>query len=144
MAELQRTGMPHSAEHVAFINQAIRVEGGGSGDPWQTGWYKDLFFQGVSGLDFDPTIADVHTDPGGIRPFARDPSVLHVGTGLPRPMVVSIDTCDGPRAYAGIVFAYHEHLEPGFSRLTDDEWLQKLTTASPPDVPWLAPVLGAP
>jgi hypothetical protein len=33
MAELQRSGMPHSAEHVAFINQAIRVEGGGSGAP---------------------------------------------------------------------------------------------------------------
>jgi hypothetical protein len=50
----------------------------------------------------------------------------------------------GPRAYAGIVFSYREHLEPGFSRLTDEEWLQKLTTASPPDVPWLAPVLGDP
>jgi hypothetical protein len=144
MAELQRTGMPHSPEHVAFINQAIRIEGGGSGAPWQTGWYKDLFFDSAGGIELDPTIADVHTDPGGERPFFRDPSVLHVGTGLPRPMVVSIDTCDGPRAYAGIVFAYHEHLEPGFSRLTDDEWLQKLTTASPPDVPWLAPVLGAP
>lgn len=42
MAELQRTGMPHSLEHVTFINQTFRVEGSGSGDPWQTGWYKDL------------------------------------------------------------------------------------------------------
>jgi hypothetical protein len=144
MAELQRSGMPHSAEHVAFINQAIRVEGGGSGPPWQTGWYKDLFFNPETGLELDPTIADVHTDPGGVYPIGRDASVLHVGTGLPRPMVVSVDTCDGPRAYAGIVFAYHEHLEPGFSRLTDEEWLQKLQSTPPDDVPWLAPVLGAP
>jgi hypothetical protein len=144
MAELQRSGMPHSAAHVAFINQAIRVEAGGSGPPWQTGWYKDLFFNPEGGLELDPTIADVHTDPGGVYPIGRDPSVLHVGTGLPRPMVVSVDTCDGPRAYAGIVFAYHEHLEPGFSRLTDEEWLQKLQSTPPDDVPWLAPVLGAP
>jgi uncharacterized protein DUF3160 len=144
MAELQRTGMPHTPEHVAFINQAIRVEGGGSGDPWQTGWYKDLFFDPVGGIALDPTIADVHTDPGGDFPISRGPSVLHVGTGLPRPMVVSVDTCDGPRAYAGIVFAYHEHTEPSLSRLTDDEWLQNLLETPPADVPWLAPVLGAP
>jgi len=144
MAELQRTGMPHSAEHVAFINQAIRVEGGGSGPPWQTGWYRDLFFNPDEGLELDPTIADVHTDPGGQLPFTRDASVLHVGTSLPRAMVVSVDTCDGPRAYAGIVFSYHEHLEPGFSRLTDEEWLAKIMSEAPADVPWLAPVLGAP
>jgi hypothetical protein len=144
MAELQRTGMPHSAEHVTFINQAIRVEGGGSGDPWQTGWYKDLFFDPVAGIELDPTIADVHTDPGGNTPIFRAPSVLHVGTGLPRPMIVSVDTCTGPRAYAGIVFAYHEHVEPGFQRLTDEEWLQQIVPTPPADVPWLEPVLGPP
>jgi hypothetical protein len=86
----------------------------------------------------------VHTDAGGDTPIAREPSVLHVGTGLPRPMVVSVDTCDGPRAYAGIVFAYHEHLEPGFNRLTDEQWLEQIQQQAPADVPWLAPVLGAP
>jgi hypothetical protein len=142
MAELQRTGLPHSAEHVAFINQAVRVEGGGSGDPWQTGWYKDLFFNPDDGLKFDPTIADVHTDVGGEQPIFRDASVLHVGTGRPRPMVVSVDTCDGPRAYAGVVFAYHEHSEPGLNRLTDIEWEAQLLSMPPEDVPWLTPVLG--
>jgi hypothetical protein len=143
MAELQRSGQPHSAEHVAFINQGIRVEGGGSGDPWQTGWYKDLFF-GETGLEYDPTIADVHTDPGGVRPVSRAPSVLHVGTGMPRPMIVGVDTCEGPRAYAGIVFAYHEHREPGLNRLNDSDWSAKLEAAPAPDVPWLEPVLAAP
>jgi hypothetical protein len=144
MAELQRTGLPHSPEHVAFINQAIRVEGGASGAPWQTGWYKDLFFDQEGALDLDPTIADVHTDPGGDTPFARGPSVLHVGTGLPRAMVVSVDTCDGPRAYAGVVFAYHEHTEPALSRLTDEEWLERLFQQPAAEVPWLEPVLPAP
>jgi len=41
-------------------------------------------FYAEDGLDFDPTIADVRTDPGGIAP-PRDPSVLHVATGNPRP-----------------------------------------------------------
>jgi hypothetical protein len=57
---------------------------------------------------------------------------------------VSIDTCDGPRAYAGIVSSYHEHHEPGLNRLTDEEWLEKLNRQEPTDVPWLLPVLGEP
>ncbi|WP_437710995.1 DUF3160 domain-containing protein [Sorangium sp. So ce448] len=142
MAEAQRTGMPHSEEHLTFIKQAIHIEGGGSGDPWQTGWYKDLFFDPVDGLKSDPTIADVHTDIGGDLPVPRSPSVLHVGTGNPRMMVMTVDTCQGPRAYAGAVFAYHEHLAEGFTRLTDQEWAQKLVLDPPVDVPWMAPVLA--
>jgi Protein of unknown function (DUF3160) len=141
MAEAQRTGVPHGAEHLKFIKQAIRIEGGGSGDPWQTGWYKELFFDQGAGLEFDPTIADVHTDVGGDVPVPRPPSVLHVGTGMPRTIVVTIDTCEGPRAYAGAVFAYHEQVEPGFTRLTDEEWSQRLTMTQPPEVEWLSPAL---
>ena len=59
-------------------------------------------------------------------------------------MIVSVDTCEGPRAYAGVVFAYHEHGEPGLNRLTDVEWAQKLEAQPAADVPWLEPVLGAP
>jgi hypothetical protein len=142
MAKAQRSGMPHSEEHLTFIKQAIHIEGGGSGDPWQTGWYKDLFFDPVEGLKHDPTIADVHTDIGGDLPVPRDPSVLHVGTGNPRMMVMTVDTCQGPRAYAGAVFAYHEHLAQGLTRLTDEEWVQKLNQDPPAEVPWMAPVLA--
>lgn len=142
MAEAQRTGMPHSEEHLTFIKQAIHIEGGGSGDPWQTGWYKDLFFDPSGGLQRDPTIADVHTDIGGELPVMRAPSVLHVGTGDPRLMVMTVDTCQGPRAYAGAVFAYHEHLADGFTRLTDEEWATKLGNDPPVEVPWLVPVLA--
>ncbi len=142
MAEAQRSGMPHSAEHLTFIKQAIHIEGGGSGDPWQTGWYKDLFFNPDDGLKRDPTIADVHTDIGGDLPVPRAASVLHVGTGDPRMMVMTVDTCQGPRAYAGAVFAYHEHLAEGFTRLTDEEWARKLNEDPPAEVPWMTPVLA--
>jgi Protein of unknown function (DUF3160) len=142
MAELQRTGAPHTPEHLTFIKQAIRVEGGGSGPPWQTGWYKDLFYDQTGALDVDPTIADVHTDIGGELPVSRDPSVLHVGTGMPRTLVMTVDTCQGPRAYAGAVFAYHEQLEPGFTRLTDEEWAARISATPPEDAPWLAPALA--
>jgi hypothetical protein len=84
----------------------------------------------------------VHTDIGGDLPVPREPSVLHVGTGNPRMMVMTVDTCSGPRAYAGAVFAYHEHLAKGFTRLTDEEWAQKLYADPPADVPWMAPVLA--
>ena len=30
------------------------------------------------------------------------------------------------------------------SRLTDEEWLDRIQSEAPADVPWLAPVLGAP
>ena len=67
--------------------------------------------------------------------------VLHVATGLPRMMVLTVDSCSGPRAYAGIVSSYHEKLQDGLTRWTDDEWKQEAYNAQP-IVPWLEPVLG--
>jgi hypothetical protein len=144
LAELQRTGMPHGAEQVEFINQAIRVQVGGSGPPMHTGWYRELFFDPIAALDFDPTIADVHTDPGGDVPVARGPSVLHVGTSRPRAMVVSVDTCVGPRAYAGVVFTFNQQLESGFTRLDDERWSGRVSDGLSRDEPWLEPVLAVP
>lgn len=139
MAELQRTGEPHSAEHLAFINDAVVIQQG-CGSPYQTGWYAQLFFDG-NGLDLDPTIADVHTDPGGPD---RPATVLHVATGMPRLMVMTRESCQGPRAYAGIVFAYHEQLPTGFTRINDQEWLAELAGGTRPgDVPWMASLLPA-
>lgn len=53
-------------------------------------------------VELDPTVADVHTDIGGSLPIARPPSVLHVGTGMPRPIVLTVDSCTVPRASAGL------------------------------------------
>jgi hypothetical protein len=140
MAEFQRSGQPHSAAHLAFINQAVNANVNCDGTILgHTGWYADLHFDPLQAVEADPAITDVHTDVGGELPVAREPSVLHVGTGMPRLMVVTVDSCAGPRAYAGVVSSYHETLEPGFSRLTDDEWKQRVDGA--PDVPWIEPIL---
>jgi len=58
MAEHQRTGTPHTDAHMEFINQTVTLEhfcGGASAN----GWYPELFYG--SSIDWEPTIADVHT-----------------------------------------------------------------------------------
>lgn len=140
MADLQRSGQPHSEAHLAFINQAVNANVNCDGTILgHTGWYADLHFDPLQAVEADPVITDVHTDVGGDLPVAREPSVLHVGTGMPRLMVVTVDSCEGPRAYAGVVSSYHETREPGLTRLTDEEWKTRASQA--PDVPWVEPIL---
>lgn len=142
MAEAQRTGMPHSAEHLAFINRAVNADINCDGTPLgHTGWYADLHFEPLQALELDPIITDVHTDVGGELPVAREPSVLHVGTGLPRLMVVTVDSCQGPRAYAGVISSFHEKRQEGLQRWTDAEWKAQIH-AETQSVRWLEPVLG--
>jgi len=134
MAEHERTGTPFDAAQMAFLNDAVKSQSTGCGGPQSyQGWYGRLLFD-KSEEDMDPTIADVHTDPGGTRP----PKVLHVATGLPRLMVVTANTCEGPRAYVGVASAYHE-VVTGLDRLTDSEWEPMAKTAE--DVPWMKPIL---
>jgi len=134
MAESQRTGTPFNAEQMAFINDAVRNRVEGCGGPTvYEGWYARILFD-KSDDDMDPTIADVHTDPGGNTP----PAVLHVATGLPRLMVMTADTCEGPRAYAGVVFSYHEVVTE-LDRLTDEDWAEMARGAD--DVPWMQSIL---
>jgi hypothetical protein len=64
-----------------------------------------------------------------------------VGTGLPRLMVLTVDSCEGPHAYLGLVSAYHEHLADGLVRLTDDQWASMMYSSPPPDVPWMQPLV---
>jgi len=57
-------------------------------------------------------------------------------------MVVSVDTCSGPRAYAGLASSYGETIEQNWTRLTDGEWSTRISKGPFPDVPWLKDVLG--
>ncbi len=144
MAKAQRTGEPHTEEHMAFINRAVTASVNCDGTVLgHTGWYSELHFDPLEAVEMDPIITDVHTDIGGDLPVSRPPSVLHVGTGLPRLMVMTVDSCEGPRAYAGIVSAYHQVTEEGLTRLTDEEWKTRLLGGDLPlVVPWLAPILS--
>jgi hypothetical protein len=135
MAEHQRTGMPHTAAHLAFINETVKIQRV-CGAATAEGWYPKLFFNGGKSTEFDPTIADVHTAPND-ETMAKRGLVLHVATGYPRLMVVTIDTCDGPRAYAGVVSAYHEKVTTDYRRLNDQEWAQELSQGPAADVPWM-------
>ena len=123
-----------------FINQTVHVQqmcGGG----YIEGWYSKLFFA-TDGTKEDPTIADVHTqytDEGG-NVVGR---VLHVGAADPRLMITTINTCSGPKAYAGLAFSYHELVTENFQRLSDQDWTAMLAAGQPPaDVAWLSTVLG--
>ncbi|HZF49449.1 MAG TPA: DUF3160 domain-containing protein [Polyangiaceae bacterium] len=136
MAEHQRTGTPFTPKQMAFINEAVVVQLG-CGDPsGADGWYAELFFNGESGVKFDPTIADVHTQPTDEvgTPVGK---VLHVGTGMSRLMVLTVETCSGPRAYAGLVSSYFERVTENYERLSDEPWADELQSTTPADVPWM-------
>lgn len=145
MAKNQREGTPFTAEQMAFVNHAVRIL---KEDVTCTtidvpdGWLSDLYFDPASSIEAAPTIADVHTQPAdeGGNSVGR---VLHVATGYPRLMVTTVDTCQGPRAYAGVAFAYHEKVTEGFERLDDDTWGHQFEVdIKPADVPWMAPFIG--
>lgn len=133
MAKNQRTGAPHTTEQLAFINQMTFTMGCGSIGTWD-GWYAKLFFA-KDAAELDPTIADVHTQPTdeGGNPVGR---VLHVGTGMSRPMIVAVESCSGPRAYVGLVSSYYEQVTESYQRLSDEEWKTRLLPSPPPEVRW--------
>jgi uncharacterized protein DUF3160 len=140
MAEDQAAGTPFSAEQMAFINEAVQIQllcGGATA----TGWYPRLFFDAGNATDFHPTIADVHTAP---TDEAGDPigNVLHVGTGYARLMVVTANTCEGPKAYAGLASSYFEKVTENLQRLDDPTWATMLDATPPADAPWLSPLIA--
>jgi len=145
MAKNQREGTPFSAEQMAFVNHAVRIVEDNEGCTTvelPDGWLSDLYFEPQTSIDASPTIADVHTQPADEAGNVVG-NVLHVGTGYPRLMITTVDTCQGPRAYAGVTFAYHELTTTNYERLTDEKWSAQLEGGKPAaDVAWMAPVIG--
>jgi hypothetical protein len=134
MAENERAGLPMTDAQLAFINQAVSemtVPAGCATRTVPTGWYPTLFLYQDDVRKSDPTIADVHTDPA-------DSAVLHVATGLPRLIYVTVDGCNGPRAYAGVVSSYFEKTTGHLQRLTDMDWSTELAQTPPAEVSWMA------
>ncbi len=141
MAEHEQTGTPFTDEQLAFINESVGTASDGCVTDGAVGWYARLFFENSLADDFDPTIADVHTQPTD-QVGNEVGKVLHVGTGQPRLMVVTANTCSGPRAYVGLASSYYEHVTGDFERLNDEEWAKKVTDGDVSDVPWMAPVIA--
>jgi hypothetical protein len=148
MAENQKTGAPHDAELMEFINDAVSWSLEHGCDPTEPpmpvglqGWYLRLFFDQEKSLEQDPTIADVHTQP--TDEVGNDVGrVLHVGTGLPRLMVITIETCNGPRAYAGLASSYAQVVEEDWTRLDDPTWAKRIAEGSFPEPPWMKDVFA--
>jgi hypothetical protein len=143
MAERQRSGQPFTAEQMAFINQAVELKDVSVGCATiqsPVGWYPELFFDKDDSMKQDPTIADVHTQPADAdgNPVGY---VLHVATGYARLMVVTFETCRGPRAYVGLASSYFERITKDYRRLDDMTWSTELKQAVPTDVPWLSGIL---
>ena len=137
MAQQQRDGIPFTQAQMDFINDAVAVEAVCGGE-YAEGWYARLFFDPESALEYDPTIVDVHTQPDD--EFGnRVGKVLHLGTGNARLMVMTAETCNGPRAYVGVVSSYYEKTTENFERLTDEEWKEQVRGEA--DVSWLDDVL---
>jgi Protein of unknown function (DUF3160) len=109
-----------SKDERAWVKSAIqaKTEGGGCGPPRviYTGWYPKLLYGGRPEL-WEPTIADVHTDPNSGR-------VLEVGVGDANFVVVAVDNRDDRAAYVGPVYSYYEF--PSTVRLTDEAWRAQL------------------
>jgi Protein of unknown function (DUF3160) len=144
MAKNQRQGTPFSVDQMAFVNHAVRIV---KEDVTCTtvdapdGWLAELYFDPQTAINASPTIADVHTQPADEAGNIVG-KVLHVATGYPRMMVTTVDTCQGPRAYVGVTFAYHEQITTDYLRLTDEAWQSQIDTKAPANVPWMTPVLG--
>ena len=139
MANEELAGATRTQADLDFLNDTVvvkRQSAGCTSINVPSGWYARLFYQGDDALDANPIIADVHTQPADAagNPVGR---VLHVATGNPRLMVLSVDSCQGPRAYAGVVSAYFEQITDNFKRMTDQEWATQLSAAVPADVPWM-------
>jgi hypothetical protein len=144
MAARELSGQTFTDAQLAYLNQAVTtVPGGMCGEPPRLdGWYPKLFFSQPDITKFDPTIADVHTQP---TDEAGNPvgKILHVGTGYARLLVMTADTCTGARAYAGLTSSYYEKITDNYNRLDDPTWAAQFTSSTPQaDVPWMQDLIA--
>lgn len=145
MAERELRGEPFSEAQLAFVNEIVRIVKEDvicSTIDSADGWYANLFMQAHESIEADLIVSDVHTQPADAAGNLIG-HVLHVGTGFPRQLVATVDTCMGPRAYVGVVYAYHEEIATDFQRYQDSAWAQRFTGMPPKrpvEVPWLVPI----
>src|SRR5262249_2753834 len=111
-----------------FVKKTLTSHPNCDGTPIYDGWYPKLYFDGEAWEKWEPTIADVHTDPHTGR-------VLEVGVGEANLCVIAIDNEQHRRVYAGPIYSYYEFAQPMRDRLTDEAWLKQLETNRAPARP---------
>ncbi len=139
MAIRELAGEPLTDVQMAFVNDAVayHYKGGSCGGPPDRidGWYAELYDDPVDAQSYDPKIPEVHTQPTD-QAGNTVGRILHAASGDVRYMVVTVDTCDGPRAYIGPVSSYHQVITKDFKRLSDQEWARMARKAESP--PWMS------
>ncbi|MEO7094776.1 MAG: DUF3160 domain-containing protein [Polyangiales bacterium] len=141
IAERERANQPITDDDLQWIDHMVSLDGRSivcatTIDP--KGWYADLFFEQKSALWHDPIVADVHTQPTD-EVGNMVGRVLHVGTGLPRLMAITIRHDGGThtQTYRGLVSSYGELVTSDFERLTDQEWRDRIGKGPMGTPPWL-------
>ncbi|HIA04100.1 MAG TPA: DUF3160 domain-containing protein, partial [Myxococcales bacterium] len=135
MANKELKDEPFNEVEIALFKQWIKKpEEMTCGGPSFTGRFPALYLNEMHAEEFDPIIADVHTNPNDDAPLGPA-RVLHVGTGKANLMILTRQSCEGTRAYAGPVSSFYEHAKLGMDRLTDEEWKAKFSANEQPARP---------
>jgi hypothetical protein len=115
-----------------FLKKTVDIRGGGSGPPRYDGWYCELFYDRQECAKWEPTIADVHTDPAS-------KSCLEVGVGDVNLGVIAVDNEKDRAVYVGPLFSYYEFSHPVAERLTDEKWAEMIRKGKQPARPkWVS------
>ena len=126
LSQKELKAQPFTSKEKAFIKQTLDIRGGGSGPPRYDGWYPKLIYGG-SPAKWNPTAADVHTDP-------RSQRVLQVAVGNAQFLIAAIDNNDDKMIFVGPAYSYYEFKHPASNRLTDSKW-QEILMKNPPKRP---------
>ncbi len=137
IAERELAARELSGDDEDWLKKTIDRRGGGSGPPRYDGWYPQIFYGGgVMASEWDPTVADVHTNPKG-------GTVREVAVGDAQFLMVAIDNEDDRTVYVGPTFSYYEFDEPVSNRLTDEQWQGRIRSGELPERPaWWQPFQG--
>ncbi len=125
IAGKELSGVALNDEEIVFLKTMISQYM--ASGPSITGWFNDLFFEPWNALNWDYTVADVHTQPTD-QSGNMVGHVLHVGNGYINTGVFLAPNPTNPdqlMAYAGPVSSFHSEVTNNFYRYTDQEWEEK-------------------
>ncbi|MGA2065775.1 MAG: DUF3160 domain-containing protein [Thermoguttaceae bacterium] len=136
LARKELAAEPFSADEQRFLKETVSLTrhdlSGCDVGPWEeiySGWYCRLLYPDVKSIEkFEPTVADVHTDPN-----SRE--VLQVGVGHTNFALVAVDNGEDRMVYVGPVYSYYEFSQPAERRLTDAEFRARLARGQEPPRP---------
>ncbi len=145
IAERERANTPMTDDDLQWIDHMVSLDGRSivcstTVDP--KGWYAELYFDQKSAMWHDPVIADVHTQPTD-EVGNMVGKVLHVGTGMPRMMEITVrhDGGSNTQTYRGLVSSYGELVTEHFERLTDEDWRARIKNGPIGTPAWLGDIV---